>query len=324
MESGAVTTTADTLAGDLVEQLEAEGAFEQAAGGAAVEYVDYRPSLYRALLDVWASRRVAWAIASSLVRAALLRYRAGPTWLILQAFMGTIGYSLIFGGGIFNVKAPNGMPYFLFTMVGMMGWQIFQVTLTISTRSFLRMKSLLRDINIPLVLIPIAGSAQALIRFLLQLIAYIGFVIYFWAAQGHLYAQLSPKYLFQSIGGLFLCLAFAWGLSLWTAPLTAHTRDVRMIVKFAIPFWMFVTPVLYPIEQLKGTTRFVAELNPLSTPVEMVKVGTLGAGSIRISAAIWSVSVICGVFLSGVWFLSHYGARVVGLRDDDDDEELLV
>ena len=82
--------------------------------------------------------------------------------------MSLVGYTLIFGGGVFNVKAPNGMPYFLFTMVGMMGWQLFQTTMMISARSFLRLKSLVREIHMPLILVPIAGSAQALIRFLLS------------------------------------------------------------------------------------------------------------------------------------------------------------
>ena len=98
--------------------------------------------------------------------AYFIKYRLGPTWIILQTFMGVVGYSLIFGGGVFNFRAPNGMPYFLYMMVGMMGWQLFQSTLTISARSFLRLRSLISDIYFPLILVPIAGSAQALVRVL--------------------------------------------------------------------------------------------------------------------------------------------------------------
>ena len=53
---------------------------------------------------------------------------------------------------------------------------------------------------------------------------------------------------------------------------------------------MFVTPVLYPIDHLQGKTRLVAELNPLSSPIEMAKVGMIGAGSVRLFAAIWSIA----------------------------------
>jgi ABC-type polysaccharide/polyol phosphate export permease len=292
-----------------------------------VELVDHLPTLRETLREAWLSRHLIWDVAVTSLMAYFVKYRLGPTWLILQTFMGVIGYSLIFGGGVFNVKAPNGMPYFLFMMVGMMGWQLFSSTLMISARSFLRLRTLVRDIHFPLILVPIAGSSQALVRFFMLLIAYTISIIYFWAAKGKLYAQLAPKYLALSIAGLFLCAMLAWGISMWTAPLTAHTRDVRMVLKYVTPFWLFVTPILYPIDHLHGTTRLVAELNPLSSPIEMAKVGLLGAGSVRTYAAIWSIGLITVVFASGIWFMNRFGARVVGLRqgfDEDDDDELLL
>ena len=291
-----------------------------------IEILDYHPPLRQTLHEAWRHRRVLWQLSLASTMAYFRKYRLGPTWLLLQTFMGLIGYSLIFGGGVFNVQAPNGMPYFLFMMVGMMGWSLFQSTLTVAARSFLRLRSHIRDIHVPLVLVPIAGSAQALLRFSVTLIAYVITVVYFWIADGKFYAQLQPKYLALSVLGLFLCVMLAWGISMWTAPLTAHTRDVRMVLKYVVPFWMFVTPVLYPIEHLRGKTRLLAELNPLSSPVEMAKVGLVGAGSVRLYAALWSMGLIAAVFGSGLWFMNRFGSRVVGLQpdlDDEDDEVLL-
>lgn len=287
----------------------------------AVEFVDYRPTQLQALKEAWGSRRLLWYLGSTALMSYISRYRLGPTWIILSTFMGVIGYTLIFGGGVFNVATPNNMPYFLFMMVGMMGWQLFSSTLTISARSFLQLRSILRGIHIPLILVPIAGSARALLRFFLYLTAYVISIIYFWITDGKIYAQLQPKYLALAVGGLLLCVTLAWGISLWTAPLTAHTLDVRMVIRYFVPFWMFVTPVLYPIDHLRGNTRLVAELNPLSSPVEMAKVGLLGAGSVRTYAAIWSVGIIALVFSSGVWFMNRFGQRVVGLVNDLDEEE---
>jgi ABC-type polysaccharide/polyol phosphate export permease len=238
--------------------------------------------------------------------------------------MGVVGWSLI-GGKIAGFAAPNGMPYWLYTIVGLMGWQLFVSTLTISARSFLRLKSLIKEIYFPLIMVPIAGSSQALLRFFLLFTTYVIAIVYYWLSTGHMYAQLAPKYLFFSAAGLFLCAAFAWGISLWTAPLTAHTQDVRMLIRYVTPFLFFVTPVLYPIEKLHGNTRLIAELNPLSSPVEMAKIGLTGAGSVRTMAAIWSLALIGAVFASGVWFMNRFGARVVGLAQADleDDEEFL-
>jgi ABC-type polysaccharide/polyol phosphate export permease len=286
-----------------------------------VEILDYRPSLGESLAESWRSRRVLLQISITALMAYIVKYRLGPTWIVLQTFMGLIGYTLIFGGGVFNLKAPNGMPYFLFTMVGLMGWSLFSSTLQISARSFLRLRTLVRSVYFPLILVPIAGSAQALLRFALYLIAYVITIVYYWVTKGRIYAQLQPKYLAFALLGLFLCVTLAWGISMWTAPLTAHTRDVRMVLKYVVPFWMFVTPVLYPIEHLKGKTRLVAELNPLSSPVEMAHVGLVGAGSVRLYAALWSIGLIVGVFASGIWFMNRFGMRVVGLQPDPDEDE---
>jgi ABC-type polysaccharide/polyol phosphate export permease len=317
-----MTTSQDSLTADFrVPALDVEAEPEPTANPNAVEIADYVPSLRESLVEAWRAKRLFWVIAKTVLVAYFSKYRLGPTWLLLQTFLGVVGYSLIFGGGVFNVRAPNGMPYFLFMMVGMMGWQLFQSTLIVSARSFLRLRSLVKQVHIPLILVPIAGSAQALIKFSLYLIAYLIAIIYFWVTKGRIYAQLQPKYLALSIGGLFLCVAFAWGISLWTAPLVAHTRDVRMVLRYATPFWMFITPVLYPIDHLHGKTRLVAELNPISSPVEMAKVGLIGAGSVRVYAAIWSVGLITAVFASGVWFMNRFGQKIVGLQSDFDDEE---
>ncbi len=90
----------------------------------------------------------------------------------------------------------------------------------------------------------------------------------------------------MSVFGLALCLMFAWGVGMWSAPLYAWAKDVRYVLRLALPFWMFLTPILYPIEKLHGKSRLLAEINPLSSPIEMIKVGLLGAGSVRIYAAI--------------------------------------
>jgi lipopolysaccharide transport system permease protein len=288
----------------------------------AVELVDHRPSLLETLRESWRCRYLLWDISATALMAVLSKYRLGPFWIIFQTVMGVIGWSLI-GGKVANFHAPNGMPYWLYTMVGIMGWTLFQSTLVISARSFMRLKTLVKEVYFPLILVPIAGSAQALLRFFLLFVVYVIAVIYYWLAKGHLYFQLAPKYIFYSAAGLFLCATLAWGISLWTAPLTMHTRDVRMLIRYVTPFLFFVTPVLYPIDHLHGKTRLVAELNPLSSPVEMTKVGLLGAGSVRLYAAIWGTCAIALVFASGVWFMNRFGVRVVGLGagDDDDDED---
>jgi ABC-type polysaccharide/polyol phosphate export permease len=317
-----------TVAQDLAGVIPATGLEAAAAAAPSAEapvvIVDHRPSIVESFSEAWRSRRICSQIVVTAFLQRFSRYRLGVFWLFFQTFMSLLGYTLIFGGGVFDVQAPNGMPYFLYMMVGMMGWQLFEGTTRFSAMSFIRLKKYVQDVHIPLVLLPIAGSGVALARVVVTLAAYLIGVVFFWIHDGKLYAQVQPKYLFFSAAGLFLCAMFAWGISMWTAPMTAHTRDVRFVVRFIMPFWILVTPVLYPIDKLHGTTRLVAELNPLSSPVEMTKVGMLGAGSVRLYAAIWSVTMIGVVFASGVWFIGRFGQRILRKEDEDLDEEMMM
>jgi lipopolysaccharide transport system permease protein len=321
------STGSETLTAGIASPAQAEA--RDLATADPVEIVDYHPSVFTSLLEMWRQRRLLLVLWWSMAIKTILKYRLGPTWLLLQTFMSIAGFSFIFGGGVFNVKTPNGMPYWLFLMVGMIGWHLFQQALIMSTRSFLRLKAIVRDLDIPLGFVPIAGSAQALLRSGVLLICYIGAAVYYWAFKGHLYAQISPKYVAYTIGGLAMCLGMAWGLGMWTSALMVWARDFRMIVRYVIQFWFFVTPVVYPIENLHGKVRTIAEINPLSSAVELTKVGFLGAGSVRVYAAIWSATLISSVFVSGVWFINRFGAKLAGARDDfmddadDDDGDLL-
>ena len=317
------STTPETVSAEVLEQQRPGAAAVLGTGSEPpVILVDHWPSPFQALREAWQYRRTALTVFWAVLLQSIMRFRLGPFWMIMQTFMSLVGFSLIFGGAVFNLKAPGGMPYFLFVMVGMMGWQLFQQTLMMSIRGFQRVK-LLKDFHLPLVWVPIVGSAQGLIRSVLYMAGYIVAILYLWATRGHLYVQLSPRLLLMSLAGLGLCLLFAWGLGMWAAPLFVWAQDIRYVLRFALPFWLFLTPVLYPIDHLHGKTRLLAEINPLSSPVEMIKVGLLGAGHVRVYAAIASIAVIAVVFLSGVWFITRFGGSLANLgrtdaMDDDD------
>ncbi len=285
-----------------------------------VETIDYRPSPFAALAEAWRYRKAGFTVFGSVLWMRLTAPRLGPTWMIVQSLMSMIGFALIFGGGVFNVATPGGMPYILYSMVGMMGWQLFMQTMYMSMRGFRRVK-LVQDIPLPLLWVPIIGSAAGVLKSGISMIFYTGFVLYFWAADGTLYLQLSPRLLGISAAGLGLCLGLAWGMGMWLAPLYAWAVDTRYVIRLAMPFWMFMTPVLYPPGHLHGIMATLGDLNPLTAPIEMTKVGLLGAGSVSKLAMLASFPLIFILFISGVWFITRFGHRLADLRTDDDGSD---
>jgi homopolymeric O-antigen transport system permease protein len=291
------------------------------AGSGPVAVSDYHPLPFRALAEAWRYRKVGLTAFRSVLWIRLTQARLGPTWIIVQSFANTVGFAIIFGGAVFSVRTPNGMPYILYSMVGMLGWQLFQQTMFMSMRGF-RSAKVVQDIPLPLVWVPVIGSAAGLVRSLVGMMFYAGFVLYFWITKGTLYLQLSPRLLGISAAGLGLCLLAAWGVGMWLAPLYAWAIDVRYVLRLAMPFWMFMTPVLYPIDQLGPHMRLLVQLNPLTAPIEMTKVGLLGTGSVHPLALLISIPLLLTIFFSGIWFITRYGYRLAALRtgvDLDDD-----
>jgi len=293
------------------------------AGSGPVAVSDYHPLPFRALVEAWRYRKVGWTVFRSVLWAKLTQARLGPTWIVIQSFASMVGFAFIFGGAIFSVRTPGGMPYILYSMVGMMGWQLFQQTMYMSMRGFRAVK-VVQDLPLPLLWVPIVGSAAGLVRSLVGMMFYVGFVLYFWITGGTLYLQLSPRLLGISAAGLGLCLMAAWGVGMWLAPLYAWAIDTRYVLRLAMPFWMFVTPVLYPLDQLGPHMRILVQLNPLTAPIEMIKVGLLGTGSVHPLALVVSLTLLTTIFFSGIWFITRYGYRLAALRkgvDSDDDQD---
>ena len=97
-------------------------------------------------------------------------------------------------------------------------------------------------------------------------------------------------------------MGLAYGIGLWLAVFGAQVRDVRFTVRSMLTFWMLFTPVIYPLSAVPSQFRSLAEVNPMTAPVEMVKVGLLGGGSVPELALMISGGAVLVSLASGLWF----------------------
>jgi lipopolysaccharide transport system permease protein len=149
-----------------------------------------------------------------------------------------------------------------------------------------------------------------------------GTAAYYEVTESDIGIRLGPS-LALAAAGIALALGIGWGLGLWLATLNALARDVRLTLRFLLPIWLYATPVIYPVSALPDRWRFLATLNPATAPVEMVKEGVLGAGSVTAGALALSLSVCILLCTSGIWFLTRLSPRLLRgapVIDDDEDE----
>ena len=94
--------------------------------------VTIRPSSGWAALnlrEIWQFRDLLLTLAG---RDVKLRYRQtalGVVWVVLQPLIAAGIFSFVFGK-VAGLKSPSGIPYFVFSYAGLLGWQAFSSTLT--------------------------------------------------------------------------------------------------------------------------------------------------------------------------------------------------
>lgn len=233
------------------------------------ETVVIRPPRGLAALDLrslWEFRDLLFAFADRDIR---LRYRQtvlGVAWVVLQPLMGAGVFAVVFG---MIAKLPSeGVPYFLVSFSGLLGWTIFQGSISRISPSLTANASLIRKVFFPRLLVPLGVIPSVLVDLLVGLAVMAALLIAYGVTPGW-GLLLMPA-------SVLILLAISLGLGLMASSLAVKYRDIQHIVPFAVQFLMYASPVGYAAsavpERLKALYFL---LNPLAAPIETIRWGFL-------------------------------------------------
>jgi lipopolysaccharide transport system permease protein len=250
--------------------------------------------------EVWRARHLLYYFA---LRAIQRRYKStylGWPWLIIRPLLPAVISTLVFHelAGVDSGETP----YFLFFVVGNSTWMLFEDCLTRTTRGLQVHRSLLRKIYFPRVILPASAMAPGLLGFLLYLVLILAVSLYYLLADGRVYLVIGAETLFGA-AAVGLTLTFALGLGFFTSVIGAEKRDIRYTLPYALRFWFFLTPIVYPITLVPEQWRWLAAINPMTTIVELFKRALLGSsGQLSLVQLATTLAVIGATFASGLWF----------------------
>jgi lipopolysaccharide transport system permease protein len=258
--------------------------------------------------ELWQYRRLWWYFASNTLTAMYRRSTLGWFWMLMRV-AGPIGISAIIFGGVLNAESGT-VPYFLFFLCGMTTWMLFERSLLVITRSVEQNRRLVTKIYFPRLILPMSAVAIAFLYLTLLLIVMIGTDIYFYQRTGVWYIALRPE-LLVSAAAVVVSLVFAIAVGLWTSVLQARYRDVRYGLRYFMPFWMYFTPIIYPLSMIPEKWRWLVAINPMAPVVEAFKWGTLGEGHLTMTSVVTSLSLVAATLFSGVWFFTREEAASI-------------
>lgn len=229
----------------------------------------------------------------------------GPAWAVIQPFLTTIVFTLIFG----NVAglAPGGIPSFAFYFSGTIVWQYFSGCLTSTANTFVANANTMGKVYYPRLVMPISTVLSQLISFGIQYAFLIVFVLYYtFTHQGvhpNWWILMTPVMLLQ-LGMLSL------GFGVIISSVTTKYRDLAKLVSFGVQLWMYGTPVAYDMFSITGFApggrwHTLYMCNPVTPIVNLFRCGYLGFGSMEWLYYGISWIVTLAVLFFGVVLFSH-------------------
>jgi len=182
-----------------------------------------------------------------LVRADMKRTHVdtafGQLWWILDPLLQMAVY-VILVTVIFQRKIPD-YPLFLFAAI--LPWKWFSTTLSDASVSITNRNSLIRQIQFPKVVLPVASVTAGTVSFFIGLIA-LAMVYVFYLERLSLWVLLVPVI-------AAVQFMFTLALAIFLAAVNSFFRDVQNVMRHVLRLWFYLSPALWT---LKGEHAFVS------------------------------------------------------------------
>lgn len=178
----------------------------------------------------------------------------GSAWVILNPLSQLLVMTFVFSNVL---KVPSlGVPFIIFLSVGLLPWNLFANSLAFSSQSLVTNSNLITKIYFPREIFVYATIIAKIVDFFFASLLLVGFLIIFKMSVDLMILWLPLIFLIQII--------FTSGLALILAALNLFYRDIQYLLTLILTLWMYLTPIIYPVEVIPLEFRPLLALNPMA------------------------------------------------------------
>lgn len=221
----------------------------------------------------------------------------GVAWAVIQPVMTMVVFSVFFGG-LAGVPS-DGIPYPLFSIAGLLPWQLFDNAIRSASKSLVANRNMITKIYFPRIILPLSSVLASIVDFLVALpILIIMMIVYHYTP--NIYILLIPFY-------LLLTVITALGVSLWFSAMDVLYRDIGYIVPFVCQIWMYLTPIAYGSGLISNPKwAFIYNLNPMVGVVNGFRSAFLGVyNAVPVQSMVFSTIISIVILVSGLYYFRH-------------------
>jgi homopolymeric O-antigen transport system permease protein len=235
---------------------------------AAFRHAAARPGPFALLAEAFDEIRSRRRLVRYLVQADIHKKGAdtflGNLWWVMDPLL-QMGVYVVFVSLILSVKTPD---YPLFILSAILPWKWFTASLTDASQSVVSQGALIKQIQFPKLVLPVAATTAAVVGFVFGLIPLAGIMLLY----PH---RISAFVLFIPVVAA-VQYVFSLGVSFLVAAVNVFFRDLGNVLRHALRLWFYLSPGLYSLSVLDNSGTFranpilrtLAHLNPFAVLFE--------------------------------------------------------
>lgn len=248
------------------------------------------PPLVPYFRELWNRREFAAELSRAEMRSANTRTFFGQIWLVINPLLlAGVYFILLF----ILSRRKDGAAFFAHLTAGIFAFYYISGAITTGARSVVGGGALIANMAFPRLLMPLSSVRTAFFRFLPPLAVY--FLIHALTGQPWSWKML------LSLFFLGCMTAFAAGLAALFATLQIYFRDTLSFLPYFLRIWLYLSPVLWFIEEVPGRLAPFMKFNPLYSVLggftDLLVRSQVPPPHIWVMAVVWSVIMVAGGFL---------------------------
>jgi lipopolysaccharide transport system permease protein len=245
----------------------------------------------RAAITTFVQREIRTRYATSAV---------GLGWAVLRPLSLLVLYTFFFSR-VMGVKFGEnaGTRDFVFNLFcGMVPWLAFSDGISRATTAISDQAQLVKRVRFPSEILPVHQVLVALAIESIGLLILLG---------GLIAAGRPPDWTLLTLGLVLLPqFLFTTGVAWILASVSVFLPDVRHFVTFALTFWLYGTPIFYPLSMVPDRFEWLFRLNPLTYLVEAYRAAVIEHHLPALAPFGTFCAVALVVFVAGYWIFQRF------------------
>ncbi len=203
--------------------------------------------------ELLSARELLANLALREIRGKYKRTVLGQLWSLANPLALMLIYTAVFSL-ILRVKPdpgdPSGLDVFaLWLLSGLLPWLFFSNAVSVGMGSLVDNASLIQKVYFPRIVLPLSIVLSIAYTWLIEtavlvvILSLFGAVVWPWIP--------------LVLAGMVLLVLFSAGLALMLSVANVYFRDTQYLLGLVMQFWLYLTPIIYPVsyvENLSATT----------------------------------------------------------------------